>query len=181
MGLIRRKRRNEAAGIKLLDEKAQGPWWRRELPHEIATGVALMSFFAFALAAAGIHLRRYRSCWWELALYMGLVLLEEVTEVRPKLLASLGIIAALMVLLVIFRKYIGGGLGAVMNTVFEASEFVQAYVYTKFPISEAAQSNPDTAVRVATVWASCLAGALGALPPAAVRRFLGLGVAAFTL
>ena len=172
--------RNEAAGIKLLDEKAQGPWWRRELPHEIATALALMSFFAFALAAAEMT-TTIPFLLVGVVVYMGLVILEEVTEVRPKLLASLGIIAALMVLLVIFRKNIGGGLGTVMNTVFEASEFVQAYVYTKFPISEAAQSNPDTAVRVATVWASCLAGALGALPPAAVRRFLGLGVAAFTL
>lgn len=172
--------RNEAAGIKLLDEKVQGPWWRRELPHEIATGIALMSFFAFALAAASMT-TTIPFLLAGVAVYVLLVALEEFTELRMKILAGAIIIAILLALLVVFRKMIGGGLGFIMNSVYEASEFVQAYIYTKFPIPEAASSNPDMAGRIAAVWASCLAAAIGALPPASVRRFLGLGVAAFAL
>ena len=172
--------RNEAAGIKVLDKKAEAPWWKRELSHEIATGAALMSFFAFALAAAGAA-TIIPFCLAGVIVYTLLVFLEEMTEVRVKLLAAAGVAATALILLVIFRKFIGGGLGNVMNAVYEASEFVQAYIYKKYPISEAAQNSPETSMKVAAVWASCLAGALGAMPPSSVRRLIGLGVAAFTL
>ena len=172
--------RNEAAGIKLLDEKIQWPWWRRELPHEIATGVALMSFFAFVLAAASMA-TTIPFLLAGVIVYVFLVALEEYTEIRMKVIVACIMIATLLALLVVFRKMIGGGLGQIMNSLYEASEFVQAYVYTKFPIPEAASSNPELAGRIAAIWASCLAGAIGALPPASARRFIGLGVAAFTL
>ena len=138
--------RNEAAGIKLLDEKAQWPWWRRELPHEIATGVALMSFFAFVLAAASMA-TTIPFLLAGVIVYVFLVALEEYTELRMKVIVACIMIATLLALLVVFRKMIGGGLGQIMNSLYEASEFVQAYVYTKFPVPEAASSNPELAGR----------------------------------
>lgn len=170
--------RNEAAAINLLDEKATDSWWKRELPHEIATAAALVSFFSFMLAAAEMA-TEIPFLLAGVVLYMVFVVLEEKLDSRIKLIATASTGAVLVILAIVLRTYIIGGLGDIMNCVYEASEAEQAYIYTKFNISEAAQSNPDICIRAAAAWASCLIASLGAMPPAAARRFIGLGVAVF--
>ena len=168
--------RNADAGIRLLDEKAaRGPWWRRELPHEIATSVALMSIVIFLLAAAYLG-SSIPFVFAGSVVYMGLVLLGT-KDVRFKYYAAAAVFALLVVSMIVLRRYIGGGLAGIMNMVYDASEAEQAYIYDRFGTG-AFEEQTELCLRAGVIWASALFGLLGALPSAPARRGLGLITAA---
>ena len=169
--------RNSDAGIKLLDSKAaEGPWWKRELSHEIATGIALMSVIVFLLAAAYQNNLIPYAFVGTIA-YLGLVILGEKSDVRAKYFTAGAIFAALVLAAIFMRQYVGGGIGSIMNMVYDASEAEQAYIYDRFN-EDAETELPEMAMTVGVVWASLLFGTIGAVPFAAMRRALGLIVAA---
>ena len=172
--------RNADAGIKPIDEKAEAPAWLRLLPSEIATGIALMSYFAFMLAAADLN-SSIPLLLVGAAAFVGLSVVGEMFDVRIKYISAGVTIVALEVLAIVMRQYVGGGLGSIMNMVYEASENAQAYVYNKFNISEAIEEGSGPAVKIAVIWVSILAAAIASMAPAGARRGIGIGVAAFAM
>ena len=168
--------RNAESGIRLLDQKKENPWLLRELPHEIATVLSLMSVFALLLAAGGFG-TTVPFLLAGVIVYMALTVLEEKMESRIKLFAAAGAFAVLVVLAIVMRKYLWGGIGTIMNAVYDASEATQAYIYDRIDIGSTADEQPGMCLRTAAVWLSSLLGLLAALPPAAVRRAIGLGAA----
>ena len=168
--------RNAESGIRLLDQKKANPWLLREMPHEIATSAALMSLFALLLAAGGFG-TTVPFLLAGIIVYMALTVVEEKLETRIKLFAAAGVFAVLVVVAIVMRKYLWGGIGTIMNSVYDASEASQAYIYDRINIGSTADEHPEMCLRTAAVWLSTLLGLLAALPPAAVRRAVGLGAA----
>ena len=168
--------RNEAAGIKPMDPKKEFSWYLRELPHEIATSIALMSVIAFLLAAAYLPTAIPYALVGSLV-YLGLVIVGEKLDVRFKYFGVAGAVALLILSFFLMKNYVGGGMGYIMNLVYDASESTQAYIYSRFG-GGASEENPDLCIRAGVIWASILFGALGALPEAGARRAIGLAVAA---
>ena len=172
--------RNAESGIILLEEKKLGSWWSREMPHEIATACALMSFFALMLAAAGFA-STIPFLLVGVVIFTAFTFLEENFDSRVRLFAAIGVFVALAAVLIVLRKYIWGGIGTIMNSVYDMSEATQAYIYKRFETGATADEHPMMSIRSAAVWLSALAGMLAALPPASVRRAVGLGVAAYSM
>lgn len=168
--------RNAESGIRLIDQKNENPWVLREMPHELATAVSLMSVFALLLAAAGLS-TTIPFLLAGVIVYMVLTFLEEKLDGRIRLYAAAGVFVVLVVVAIVMRKYLWGGFGTVMNSVYDSSEATQAYLYDKINIGSTADEHPDLCVRALAVWASTVVGLLAALPPAAVRRGIGLGAA----
>ena len=167
--------RNEAAGIKPMDPKREFSWYLRELPHEIATSLALMSVIAFLLAAAGLATSIPYVLVGSLA-YIGLVIVGEKIDVRVKYFIAAGAVAALVLSFFLMKSYVGGGIGYIMNLVYDASEAEQAYIYSRF--GGPPEENVELAIKIGISWAAILFGVLGAVPEAPIRRGFGLLVAA---
>ena len=168
--------RNEAAGIKPMDPKKEFSWYLRELPHEVATSLALMSVIAFLLAAAYLTTSIPFALVGSLV-YLGLVIVGEKADVRFKYFGAAGAIALLVLSFFLMKSYVGGGIGYIMNMVYDASEAEQAYIYSKFGVG-AAEENPELCIKAGVIWASVLFGTIGALPEAGARRAIGLAAAA---
>ena len=168
--------RNAESGIRLLDQTKANPWVLREMPHEIATAVSLMSVFSLLLAAAGLA-TTIPFLLAGVIVYMVPTFLEEKLEGRIRLYAAAGVFVVLVIVAVLMRKYLWGGFGTIMNSVYDASESTQAYLYERINVGATADEHPEMCVRSIAVWASSLIGMLAALPPAAVRRAVGLGAA----
>ena len=172
--------RNAETGIRLIDQKKANPWVLREMPHEIATAVSLMSVFALLLAAA----EQASAIPFLLAgviVYTVLTFLEEKLDGRIRLYVAAGIFVALVVLGIVLRKYLWGGIGLIMNSVYDASEATQAYIYERFNIGSTADEHSVMCVRTAAAFLSSALGLLAALPPAAIRRAVGLGAAIYAM
>ena len=172
--------RNAESGIRLVDQGRANPWWIREMPHEIATSLSLMSLFAMLFAAAG-YATAIPFLLSGVIVYMALVIIEEKLENRIKLYVAAGIFAVLAISVIFLRKYIWGGMGIIMNGVYDNSESTQAYIYNRFGLGATADEHPVMCVRAVAVWASSVLGMLAALPPAAVRRAIGLAAAAVAM
>ena len=172
--------RNAETGIRLIDQKKANPWFLREMPHEIATAISLMSVFALLLAAAE-NVSAIPFLLAGVIVYVALTFIEEKFEGRIKLFVAAGIFAALVVVGILARKYLWGGIGLIMNSVYDASEASQAYIYDRFNIGATADEQSTMCIRTAAVLLSTAIGLLAALPPAAVRRAVGLGAAIYAM
>ena len=172
--------RNAETGIRLIDQKKANPWVLREMPHEIASAISLMSVFALLLAAA----EQATAIPFLLAgviVYTALTFLEEKMDSRIRLYVAAGIFVALVAVGIVMRKYLWGGIGLIMNSVYDSSEATQAYVYERFNIGATADEHPTMCIRTAAVFLSTALGMLASLPPAAVRRAIGLGAAIYSM
>lgn len=169
--------RNADASVSILDEADGTKWWRKilapGLAAEIGTGIALMSLFSLLLASASMP-TAIPFALAGVVTYLVLTYLGNILDERIKYFAAAGLFVVLVALVIIFRQYILGGMGYVMNEVYNVSETEQAYIYSKYNVSEAAESNPDLCVRLAVVWASMLVGVIASIPPAVARRVIGI-------
>jgi len=169
--------RNADASVNILDEADGTKWWKKILApglvSEIGTGIALMSFFSLMLASANM-LTAIPFALVGVITYLVLTFLGNILTERVKYFAAAGIIVALVVLIIVLRHYILGGIGSIMNEVYNVSEAEQAYIYNKFSLSSAAESHPDMCVRLAVVWVSMLVGTIASIPPAVVRKIIGI-------
>lgn len=172
--------RNAETGIRLIDQKNENPWLLREMPHEIATAISLMSVFALLLAASG-NAMTIPFLLVGVIVYTVLTFLEEKLDNRIRLYVAAGIFVALVAVGIIMRKYLWGGIGLIMNSVYDASEATQAYIYNRFGTGATADEHFTMCIRTAAVFLSTALGMLAALPPAAIRRALGIAAAIYSM
>jgi hypothetical protein len=168
--------RNADASVKMIDEDGTR-WWNKVfapgLSSEIGTAFALMSLFALLLASASLP-TAIPFALAGVVTYLVLTYLGNIMTERVKYYAAAGTILVLVVVFIVLRHYIWGGIGTVMNEVYGVSESEQAYIYNKFNVSSDAESHPDMSVRLAVIWVSMLVGAIASIPPAIARKVIGV-------
>ena len=168
--------RNADASVKMLDEDGTR-WWKKVftqgLASEIGTAVALMSLFSLLLASASLP-TAIPFALAGVVTYLVLTYLGNILNERVKYYAAAGTFLVLVVVFIVLRHYIWGGIGTVMNEVYGVSESEQAYIYNKFTVNSDAESHPDMSVRLAVIWVSMLVGAIASIPPAIARKVIGI-------
>lgn len=169
--------RNADAAVTILDESNREKWYRKILApglgSEIGIGLSLMSLIGLLLAAAEFA-EIIPFAFAGVMAYLVMVKLGDILSERIKYIAAAIAVLVLVALVIVFRKYIGGGIGSIFNFVYDASEAEQAYVYNRFNVSAEADSDPDLCIALATIWMSVLIGVIAAVPPALIRRIIGI-------
>ena len=175
--------RNAEPILKPLATSGSKHAWLRDLQPNLACGCLIMAMLCLILTAAD-------EPFTTLFVLPGLIVYllistlgsrdeDNIRRIRLYIAAALGVL--LIVALVVLRKYIGNGLGLVMNQLYDNGEAAQAYVYDRFPVGSTGENDPTLCMWIATAWISMLIGLITALPPAGARRIIALAVAVYSM
>ena len=147
-----------------------GAQWKKDLPFNIAGGLLIMSFvsvFCLTVYEPGLVLCALPA----LIVFAALTTLDSFDKSSIKYLAC-GVIALLLLLIaLIFRTRVFGGLAYLMNSFYDEAELAQSYIYQRIGLG---MSAAYTDTRIGILWLSTLLGTLGALLPPAARRICGM-------
>ena len=174
------KVRNSEALMKRLDSGKAVPFWRRDLQVNLACAAVLMVLLSLLLTAADAS-DMIPFALPGLVVFMAVAALEYLDNDRIKLYVAVGCAVALLVTLIIFRKYIGNGWAIIMNQLYDEAEAEQAYIYNRFPIGAMGDEHPYRSQHFALVWSSSLLGLILAVIPARMRRATAMVIAAFSM
>lgn len=96
--------------------------------------------------------------------FLAITMVEALRPGRLRWLVAGVMAVVLIVAAVVFHGRILGGLAVMMNNFYDVAEYAQAYLYTRFPVSDTASES------FGAVWISCVLGLVTALAPADKRR-----------
>jgi hypothetical protein len=172
--------RNSDPILKRLGEEKAGMLLLQDLPVNLATAAAVVTAFSLILTSAYVP-EMVGFVFPALIVVMLLSSLEALGKGRIRLYTAAAIAAALIVVLIIFRKYIGNGWALIMNQFYDTAEMSQAYLYHRFHIGETGDAHPYRSMHFALLWGSALAGLVAALPLYKVRRTAGTAILMFLM
>ena len=98
------------------------------------------------------------------AVFIIITMVEAVRPGKTRLILAAVILVLLIAAIIVWHGRIGGGLATMMNDFYNMAEEAQAYLYSRFSVSDSAS------VTFAAVWISSLLGLIVAIPPADNRR-----------
>ena len=166
--------RNDEPIMKRTEEEAE-TGWKKDLALNLSGAFILMAAISVFLSASyAIGMIPFAAAG--MIVYLAITMSESVKPGRLRWIIA-GVTAVILVAaIVVFHSRIGGGLALLSGYFYDTAEMAQAYLYNRFPVSDAASASPDMCARLATIWISCLGGLITALPTADYRR----GMCAFT-
>lgn len=172
--------RNSEPLIKCSDDAGPQASWLRDMQSNLASVVVVMTMLCLLLTSAdAADMIPFAAPG--IAVSLLIAALEYLDRERVKLIASLAVAAALIAVLVIFRKYIGSGWAIIMNQLYDEAEMAQAYIYDRFHVGATGEDHPYRSMHFAVMWGSALLGLVTAAPPARYRRAISLTVGAFCM
>ena len=166
--------RNDEPILKYPEEETERGW-KRDLALNISGAVILLASVSVFLNAAYVSgMIPYVAAG--MLVYLVITMSESMKPGKLRWIIA-GVIAVAMIsTMAVWHDRIGGGLAILSGYFYDIAEQSQAYIYDRFTVAEAANMSPELCIRLGTVWISCLAGLITALPTAGYRR----GVCAFT-
>ena len=146
-----------------VDDSSAGNLWKKDIAPNAAGAVLVFAFLSlFCMVTDSYELIPFVIPG--AMVFAGITTAESLKPGRLKWMICGGAAALLVVLAVIFRGAVFGGLAGIINDFYDVAEAAQAYVYKRPAAGE------DGSASVAAVWISCVIGLIAALPPARARR-----------
>ena len=136
-----------------------------------ATVAVLVAALSMFLLTAG-HPVMIAAALAGAVVYIGITTAKNVLSEKLSTILIVVLFAVLVAMLVICRKYIGGGLALLINAVFERAQEAQSYVYDMYPLNSKAESSPFVCMGLATAWVSSMLGFFAALPGEKARPII---------
>ena len=169
--------RNDEPIIRRLGEEEEHiPQWIHDLQLNLFSAIVLVAVFGLLLTASDLT----EMIFFAFPAFAVFMLLSELESFgKEKLQFILGAImaAALIAVLIVFRKYIGNGWALIMDHLYDNAEMAQAYVYDRFHIGDTGDEHPYRCMHFAVLWGSSLLGLITALPTARFRRGIIMALA----
>ncbi len=172
--------RNAEPIIRRLGEEKRLAYWTRDIQINVSSALMVFLMFCLFLTAGGSPtlIPFALPC---IAVFLVLAVLEMLDRERIRMYVAIAMVAALIVTLVIFRKYIGGGWALLMNQLYDEGEIVQSYIYDRFHVGSTGQDHPYRSMHAALLWGSSLLGLVTGFPPVEMRRGVASSLSALAM
>ena len=172
--------RNADPLLRRVDEEKAGRTWIPDLQLNISSALIIVAIFGLLLTAADMP-EMTLFALPAIPVFLALTTLESFDKERIRLYAAAALAAALIVAVIVLRKYIGNGWALIMNSLYDTGEASQAYVYDRFHVGATGDEHPYRSMHFALIWASSLIALLAALPPAESRRSVITALGCFAM
>lgn len=152
--------------ILRLKDSGKQPFWKQDLLQNISCAALLTTAIAlFCMSIDTPELVLFAlPCF---VVYMAVAIAGSLKSGPVRWIAAGIAIVVLIVVAVIWRSTVLGGLSMLVNQFYDYAEEAQAYIYTRLPGGDEAS---EFGARIGLVWLSCVLGLLFALPPAKARK-----------
>ena len=172
--------RNAEPILKGLDGEQKGLWLKETLLESIPSAALVLAVMAlfFISAEAPMNILFALS---GVVVFIALTLVDARVPGRLKWIIMAVIAGLLAATMIIWHSRVLGGAAMFMDQFYDEAESAQAYIYDRFKISSAAESDPDLCMGIASAWFSILFALIGAAIPAGYRKGAASAVAVFAM
>ena len=172
--------RNAEPILRSLDGEQKGLWLKETLLESIPSAALVLAVMAlfFISAEAPMNILFALS---GVVVFIALTLVDARVPGRLKWIIMAVIAGLLAATMIIWHSRVLGGAAMFMDQFYDEAESAQAYIYDRFKISSAAESDPELCMGIASAWFSILFALIGAAIPAGYRKGAATAVAVFAM
>lgn len=171
--------RNDEPILKYAEEES-GAGWKKDIVLNVSGAVVLLAAVSVFLSAGYVSgMIPYVAAG--MIVYLAITMAESLKPGRLRWIVAIVTAVLLIATMAIWHGRIGGGIAIISGYFYDIAEQTQAYIYNRLPVSEEASFSPILCTRLGTLWLSCLAGLITALPKAGYRKGMCALTAGFVM